>query len=378
MVREGGVIAVDDSFYMKRALELAEKGSGSTSPNPLVGAVIVKNGRIIGEGWHERAGEPHAEINAIRNAVEAVEGSTIYVNLEPCSHYGRTPPCAEELIKRKFKRVVIGMEDPNPLVAGRGVKLLRDGGIQVDMGINRLEALKLNDIFIKYITKKTPFVLLKAAMTLDGKTATKKGDSKWISGEQSREYVHRLRNRYSAIMTGINTVLKDNPELTSRLEGERTRNPVRIIADSKGRIPLDAKVLEVDKERRTIIAATEEMHEEKARQLRDRGVDIIITGEKNGKADMRQLMEELYKRGIDSLLVEGGGTLAAAFLEEGLADKVAIFIAPVIVGGAGAPTPVMGTGAEFIREGYRLKYQSITPFGQDILVEGYLKAPWEE
>ncbi|HYE84132.1 MAG TPA: bifunctional diaminohydroxyphosphoribosylaminopyrimidine deaminase/5-amino-6-(5-phosphoribosylamino)uracil reductase RibD [Clostridia bacterium] len=371
-------MVLDDSFYMQRALELAARGSGSTSPNPLVGAVIVKNGEIIGEGWHERAGEPHAEINAIRNSKEPVEGATIYVNLEPCSHFGRTPPCAAKLVERKFKRVVVAMEDPNPLVAGRGIMLLRDCGIQADVGINRLEALKLNDIFIKYITRRTPFVLLKAAMTLDGKTATKTGDSKWISGEQSREYVHRMRNRYSSILVGVNTVIKDNPELTARLPGVKTINPVRVVVDSKGRIPADAKVLEIDEYRRTIIAATGEITEEKASYLKDKGAEIIITGEKDGKADIKQLVEELGKRGIDSLMVEGGGTMAAAFLEGGLVDKVAVFIAPVIIGGRSAPTPVMGTGADFIRDGYRLKYQSITTFGQDVLVEGYLKVPWKE
>ncbi|HYF83245.1 MAG TPA: bifunctional diaminohydroxyphosphoribosylaminopyrimidine deaminase/5-amino-6-(5-phosphoribosylamino)uracil reductase RibD [Clostridia bacterium] len=371
-------MVLDDSFYMKKVLELAARGSGSTSPNPLVGAVIVKEGRVIGEGWHERAGEAHAEINAIRNSSEDVENSTIYVNLEPCSHFGRTPPCAAELVKRRFKRVVVAMEDPNPLVAGRGIKLLKDSGIQVDVGINRLEALKLNDIFIKFITKKTPFVLLKSAMTLDGKTATKSGDSKWISGEQSREYVHNLRNKYSSILVGVNTAIKDDPELTTRLEGIKTRNPVRIIVDSKGRIPADAKVLETDENKRTIIAATGDMTEEKLKYLKGRGIEVIITDKKDGKVDIRQLMEELYKRGIDSLMVEGGGTVASAFIEEGLIDKVAFFIAPVIIGGKAAPTPVMGAGVDSISDGYRLKHQNVTTFGHDVLIEGYVNVPWEE
>lgn len=369
---------LDDSLYMRRALDLAEKGSGSTRPNPLVGAVIVKNGRIIGEGWHERAGEPHAEINAIMNSQESVEGSTIYVNLEPCSHFGRTPPCAAELVKRKFKRVVVAMEDPNPLVACRGIKLLRDSGIQVDVGLHKLDALKLNDIFIKHITGKTPFILLKSAMTLDGKTATKTGDSKWISGEESRKYVHCLRNRYSSILVGVNTVIKDDPELTTRIEGVKGRNPVRIIVDSKGRIPNDAKVLDTSYDRRTIIASTEDMTELKRKYLRSKGADIIITGKRNGKVDIKQLVQELGKRGIDSLLVEGGGTVAAAFLEDGLIDKVAIFLAPVIIGGKDAPTPVMGSGVDCISEGYRLKHQKLTLFGQNVLVEGYINVPWEE
>ena len=369
---------MEDAVYMKRALELAARGSGRTSPNPLVGAVIVKNGEIIGEGWHERVGGPHGEVNAIMNSKESLEGSTIYVNLEPCSHFGKTPPCAVELVKRKFKRVVAAMEDPNPLVAGRGIKLLRDSGIQVDVGSHRLEALKLNDIFIKYITRRTPFVLLKSAMTLDGKTASKSGDSKWISGEQSREYVHHLRNRYSSILTGINTVLIDNPELTTRLKGIKGRNPLRIIVDSKGKIPADANVLQTEDDRRTIIAATEDMPEIKQRQLRDKGIEIIITDKRNGKVDIRRLIEELGKRRVDSLMIEGGGTVAASFLEEGLIDKVAIFIAPIIIGGTAAPTPVMGAGADLISDGYRLKHQSITAFGRDVLVEGYINVPWEE
>lgn len=369
---------MEDAFYMKRALELAARGGGSTSPNPLVGAVIVKNGQIIGEGWHERAGEPHAEINAIRNARENLENSTIYVNLEPCSHYGRTPPCAEELVKRKFRRVVVAMEDPNPMVAGRGIKLLRDNGIQVDVGINRIEALMLNDIFIKYITGKTPFVLIKAAMTLDGKTATKTGDSKWISGELSRQYVHQLRNRYSSILVGLNTIIKDNPELTSRLTGMKTINPVRIILDSKGRIPTDARVLEMDENKRTIVATTEDMPAEKKEYLENRGAEVITTDKKAGKVNIKQLAGELYKKGIDSILVEGGGTVAASFMEEGLADKAAFFIAPVIVGGITAPTPVMGTGVNFVREGCKLKHRKLSTIGEDILVEGYINAPWEE
>lgn len=371
-------MVLEDDFYMGRVLELAAKGSGSTSPNPLVGAVIVKEGRIIGEGWHKRAGEPHAEIIAIGNASEDVEGSTMYVNLEPCSHYGRTPPCAAEVVRRKFKRVVVAMEDPNPLVAGRGIKLIRDSGIRVDVGIQRLKALMLNDIFIKHITKKLPFILLKAAMTLDGKTAARTGDSKWISGELSREYVHHLRNRYSSILVGLNTVIKDNPELTARLEGVENINPVRIIMDSKGRIPIDAKVLEIGKGKRTIIAATEDMTEEKKKCLENKGAELIITDKKDGKVHIKQLVGELYEKGIDSILLEGGGTAAASFMEEGLIDKAAFFIAPVIIGGKTAPTPVMGSGVEFIRDGFKLKHQKVSIIGQDVLIEGYLNVPWEE
>ena len=373
-----GVLKLNDSFYMKRALKLASRGSGSTSPNPLVGAVIVKEGRIIGEGWHEKVGKPHAEINAIMNSQEPVEGSTIYVNLEPCSHFGRTPPCAAELVKRRFGRVVIAMEDPNPLVSGKGIKLLRDSGIQVDVGLHKLEAQKLNDIFIQHIVKGKPLILLKSAMTLDGKTATRTGDSKWISGEESREYVHRLRNRYSAIMVGLNTFRKDDPMLTTRLEGVKGKNPIRVIVDSLGRIPSEAKVLDIDSDRRTIIATTEAMSGLKQRYLISKGAELIITEKSDGRVDMVKLIGELAGRGIDRLLVEGGGTVAAALVEKGLVDKVAMFIAPVIVGGKEAPTPVMGTGVDYMNYGYRLKHQRAIMLGQDIMVEGYLKVPWEE
>lgn len=363
---------------MKRALLLAEKGSGATSPNPLVGAVIIKEGRVIGEGWHQRAGGPHAEVNAIKNASESVEGSTIYVNLEPCSHYGRTPPCASLLAEKKLNRVVIAMEDPNPLVAGKGIQLLRDSGIQVDVGLHRLEALKLNDIFIKYIIRKSPFVLLKAAMTLDGKTATRTGDSKWISGEESRNHVHRLRNRYSAILAGVNTVMKDDPELTTRLEGIQGRNPLRIIIDSKGSIPVNARVLKQTDDKKTIVGTTEDMPESRKKLLEAQGAEVITLGKRNGRVDLLQLLKELGNRGIDSVLVEGGGTVAASFLEADLVDKVAFFIAPLIIGGKAATTPVMGEGVELIRDGCRLKYKDIKTIGEDVLVEGYIKVPWEE
>ncbi|HWQ29459.1 MAG TPA: bifunctional diaminohydroxyphosphoribosylaminopyrimidine deaminase/5-amino-6-(5-phosphoribosylamino)uracil reductase RibD, partial [Negativicutes bacterium] len=260
----------------------------------------------------------------------------------------------------------------------KGIKLLRDSGIQVDVGLHKLEAQKLNDIYIKYIVKGKPLVLLKSAMTLDGKTASRTGDSKWISGEEARTYVHRLRNRYSAIMVGLNTVLKDDPVLTTRLEGFKGRNPVRVIVDSAGRIPSEAKVLEIDSERRTIIATTEDMSSLKQRYLISKGAEVIITEKRDGRVDMEKLIDELAGRGIDSLMVEGGGTVAATLVEKGLVDKVSMFIAPVIIGGREAATPVMGNGVDHISDGYRLKHQRVAMLGQDVLVEGYLKVPWED
>ncbi len=368
---------MNDIFYMRRALELAVRGWGRTRPNPLVGAVIVKDGRIIGEGWHQELGGPHAEINAIRNAKESVAGSTIYVNLEPCSHYGRTPPCAEALIEGGFKRVVIAMEDPNPLVAGRGIRMLRSQGIEVDVGLEMLEALKLNDVFIKHITQQMPFVHLKYAMTLDGKTATRTGDSKWISSEASREYVHRLRSRYAGILVGVNTVIKDDPELTARPQGIEGRNPVRVILDSRGRLPEHAKVLEVGHDRKTIVAVTEQADAEKLKLLSGRGVEIILTQESDGWIDIGMLLETLHKKGIDSLLVEGGGTVAASFVEGGYVDKLTAFIAPVVIGGVSAPSPVMGHGVESIKQGIRLAHQQVKQFETDCCLEGYVKTPWK-
>lgn len=364
---------------MQRAIELAKNGWGMTKPNPMVGAVVVKEGKIIGGGWHDKLGGPHAEINAINSCNEDMIATTIYVNLEPCSHFGRTPPCAMELIKRKFSRVVVAMEDPNPKVAGNGIVMLRDHGIQVDIGCLKEEAFRLNDIFIKYIVAKTPFVLLKSAMTLDGKTATCTGDSKWISGDASRQYVHTLRNRYSSILVGVNTVIKDNPELTARPVGKEGVNPLRIVLDSEGRTPDNSKILDINKEKSTLIAVTSRVNKEKVKLWEYKGVDVIITeAQEDGRIDLQQLMTELYKREIDSVLIEGGGTVAASFIEQGLVDKVAIFVAPVIVGGRNAPTPVMGNGVDSIKKGFRLKHQMLQTFGNDILIDGYIKVPWGE
>lgn len=368
-----------DRVFMQRAIELAKNGWGRTNPNPLVGAVIVKDEKIIGEGWHDKLGGPHAEINAINNCIEDMAGATIYVNLEPCSHYGRTPPCAAELIKRKFSRVVVAIEDPNPKVAGNGIAMLRDNGIQVDVGCLSEESFKVNDIFVKYIAAKTPFVLLKSAMTLDGKTAAYTGDSKWISGDSSRQYVHELRNRYSSILVGVNTVIKDDPELTARPEGKEGVNPLRIILDSEGRIPDNSKILDISKDKRTLIATTSRVDKEKIKLWESKGADVVITeAQEDGRIDLQQLMTEIYKREIDSVLVEGGGTVAASFIEKGLVDKVAMFIAPVIVGGRNAPTPVMGHGVDSINKGFRLKHQKLQAFGNDVLIEGYIKVPWRE
>jgi diaminohydroxyphosphoribosylaminopyrimidine deaminase/5-amino-6-(5-phosphoribosylamino)uracil reductase len=319
-----------DEFYMKRALELALKGVGKTSPNPLVGAVIVKNGKIIGEGYHEYYGGPHAEVNAIENATEDVEGATIYVTLEPCSHFGKTPPCAELLVRKKISKAVIAMIDPNSKVSGKGVELLRQNNIETVVGILEDEAKKVNEIFIKYILEKRPFCILKTAMTMDGKIATKYGESMWITNEKSRYYVHELRNRVSGIMVGINTIINDNPSLTTRIS-EGGTDAVRIIVDSSLRIPLNSNVLKLNSPKKTIIAATEKADKDKIRLLNEtENVQVEIIPMKNNQVDLVYLFKWLGNNGIDSILVEGGSTLNFSIFKEGLADKVITFIAPNI------------------------------------------------
>lgn len=358
--------------FMKRALKIAEKGWGKTNPNPLVGAVIVKDNEIIAEGFHEALGCAHAEVAALKSACADVWGSTLYVNLEPCSHYGRTPPCAKAIIDSGIKNVVVGMVDPNPKVSGNGIKMLKDADINVTVGVMQSEAEKLNEIFINYITRHKPFVIMKAAMTLDGKIASVAGDSKWVSNEFSRNYVHLIRDRVSSIMVGINTVVKDNPSLTARLESKECTDPVRIIVDSKGRIPLDSNVIQTKTKAGTIIATTALIDKTKENQLIENNVRIIKTAGSNGNVDLRVLMGELYKLEIDSVLLEGGGTLNYSALEAGIVDKVMFFISPKIIGGKDAVSPVEGAGIDLIKNALKIKDINLTQFDDDILIEGYI------
>jgi len=362
-----------DIKYMKRALELAKKGIGYTNPNPLVGAVIVKDGRIIGEGYHALYGSSHAEVNAFKNAKEDVKGATLYVTLEPCSHYGNTPPCANTIVEKGIKKVIIGLKDPNPLVAGRGIKILQDNGIEVITGVLEEEGRKLNEIFLKYITTKLPFCIMKTAMTLDGKIAAYTGDSKWVTGELSRQYVHKLRHRAAGIMVGIGTVLADDPMLNTRLMNEEGCDPIRIIVDSSARIPLEAKALNLNSKAKTIIAATEKADKVKLKALEEKGAEIILTPLKNNRVDLGFLMKSLGERKIDSVLLEGGSRINFAALEAGIVDKVNVFIAPKILGGEGAKTPVGGIGKEFMKDAIELKDIDIQKFGEDIMIEGYIK-----
>lgn len=355
---------------MKRAIKLAKKGIGFTNPNPLVGAVIVKDGKIIGEGYHERIGGFHAERNALKNCVEDPKGAEIYVTLEPCCHYGKTPPCTEALINAGIKKVYVGNVDPNPKVLGGGIKILREHGIEVETGILEDECCQLNDIFFHYIKSDIPYVALKYAMTLDGKIATTTGQSKWITGEKAREHVHKLRHQYAAIMVGIGTVLADDPMLNARIE--HGKDPVRIICDSHLRIQTQSNIVKTAKQIQTIIATISE-DQDKIKKLEEKGIKIIKTEIKDGHIDIKYLLKQLRSMEIDSVLVEGGGTLNESMIKQGLIHKVYAYIAPKLFGGEAAKTPIEGKGIQNIEETIQLDHLKTTPLGNDILLEGKVK-----
>lgn len=342
---------VNDEFYMTLALDLAERAQGQTGTNPVVGCVIVKDGALVGVGTHLERGTPHAEVHALNMAGQKAAGSTVYVTLEPCSHYGATPPCSERLIAESVKRVVVACEDPNPLVAGTGIQMLRTAGIQVETGILRDRALRLNEAFIKYITTGQPFVTLKTASTLDGKIASKTGDSKWISNEKSRELVHSLRHRHQGIMVGVSTVMADNPSLTTRL-GVEGLHPVRIIVDSSLRIPPDSRVI-TDGLAPTWILTTEKADGTKQSRLEEQGVQVIPCGS-GPRVDLKAAMVKLGQMGLSSILLEGGGTLNGSMLENKLVDRVIQFIAPKIIGGFDAPGNYMFSGYELMNQAIQL------------------------
>lgn len=361
-----------DEMYMERALELAAKGRGTTTPNPMVGAVIVKNGRIIGEGYHIRAGEGHAEVNAFKNAVEDVTGATMYVTLEPCSHYGKTPPCADKIVEKKIGRVVVGALDPNPLVAGRGIEKIRNAGIPVITGVLAERSIALNEVFMKYIVTKRPFVLLKAAMSLDGKIATAEGESQWISCETSREEIHRLRHELTGIMAGIGTVLADDPMLNCRIPGGK--QPVRIIVDSHLSIPEESKLVCSAKEFPLVVAAVENSDAAKKERLEEQGVKVIeVSADDAGHVDLNILMDCLGEMKIDSILLEGGGRLAEGALKAGIVDKVQFYIAPMLIGGESAKTPVEGRGIAALSEAWHISNWKAEVIGDDIKITGYIK-----
>ncbi|MBR6091942.1 MAG: bifunctional diaminohydroxyphosphoribosylaminopyrimidine deaminase/5-amino-6-(5-phosphoribosylamino)uracil reductase RibD [Bacteroidales bacterium] len=373
-----------DIEYMRRAIELAKKGRGFVHPNPLVGCVVVKDGHIIAEGYHEKYGGFHAERNALTYCKTETNDALLYVTLEPCCHYGKTPPCTEIIIEKGIKKVFVGILDPNPLVAGKGVKMLQDAGIEVEVGICEDEIRELNKVFLKYITTKRPYVIMKTAMTLDGKIAAHTGDSKWVTNEESRKMVHQLRGEMAGVVVGIGTVLADDPMLTCRLEGNH-HQPIRIVVDSNLRIPIDSQMVKTAKEYKTIIATTVISTEaersgeisfncrrflDSLRSLEMTGAEIIECQSNNNRVDINDLMTRLGSMGIDSLLLEGGGTLNAAFLEAGCVDEAWAFIAPKIIGGSDAKTPVAGKGIDRMCDAINLQNIDIQNINGDILIKG--------
>ena len=361
---------MNDIDYMRLALSLAEKGLGWTNPNPMVGAVIVKDGRMIGTGFHRRCGDLHAEREALANCKESPAGATMYVTLEPCCHQGRQPPCTEAILTAGISRVVVGSDDPNPLVAGKGLEQLRACGVTVETGLLRDECDALNRVFFHYISTGRPYVTMKYAMTLDGKIATRTGASRWITGEAARARVHRDRHRNAAILVGIGTVLADDPLLTCRMEGGK--NPLRIVCDSRLQTPLDSQLVRTAKDIPTIVAATEG-DAARHRPYEEAGCQVWVLPERDGHVDLAALMERLGAEQIDSVLLEGGGSLNWAALDAGLVQNVQAYIAPKIFGGAEAKSPVRGYGVELPGQCVQLQNVTVTRLGADILLEGEVK-----
>lgn len=362
---------LSDRDYMELALKLAKTAKGKTNPNPMVGAVIVKDGMIVGTGIHRKAGEAHAEVHAFQMAGEHAKGATLYVTLEPCSHYGKTPPCANLVKDSGVRRVVVATLDPNPLVSGKGVQIIREAGIEVEVGLLEKEACKLNERFIHNMLTKRPFVTLKYAMTLDGKIATHSGHSKWISGEESRLSVHRLRNEVDAILVGIGTVLKDNPLLTTRLPDQQGKNPIRVILDSRLQIPMDANVL--NDEAKTIIATTTDANPKKIAELEKRNITFIYCSKDQNGICLEEMLEQLYKHGITDVLVEGGGEVNASFVRAGLVNKYVIYVAPKLLGGRHSISPIAGEDVERMDFATQVEFESVEQIGEDLCIIAYPK-----
>jgi diaminohydroxyphosphoribosylaminopyrimidine deaminase/5-amino-6-(5-phosphoribosylamino)uracil reductase len=360
--------------FMSRALSLARRGLGRTSPNPMVGAVVVKDGKIIGEGFHRATGEPHAEVEAIRAAGEETHGAELFVTLEPCNHYGRTPPCTQAIMAAGVKRVYYGIDDPNPSVIGGGAEFLRKAGIEVVGQVLENRCRALNEVYLTNVTLRRPFVYLKLAMSLDGRIATRTGHSRWITSEQSRLKAHRLRDRVSAIMVGIETVIVDNPSLTTRLKGRQGRDPIRIVADSNLRTPIEANIFNQTSQAGVIIATRSNPPSRLKARLEKKGAKVIQTTGPD-RVDLKDLLTNLYKMGITSLLIEGGAGLAWGALEARIVDRCMFFYAPIIIGGKSAPTGVSGTGINRLEEAPRLVEMRSLKVGPDILVEGKVVYP---
>ena len=359
---------------MRRAIELAKKGAGFVNPNPMVGCVIVKDDIIIGEGYHEYYGGFHAERNALTKNVADFKDATLYVTLEPCCHHGKTPPCTDVIIEKGIKKVVVGLLDPNPLVAGKGISILQNAGIEVVTGVEEDKIKELNKVFLKYIKTKRPYVLLKTAMTLDGKIASHTGDSKWITNEKSRQLVHKLRSELMGVVVGIGTVTADDPMLNCRLERQQTtdnrQQPIRIIVDTKASISMESQIVKTARDYRTILAISGQRSViSKLEMLKSFNVEILCCEEKDGHVDINDLMNKLGAMGIDSLLLEGGATLNAAFLESGCVDEIYSFIAPKIIGGTNSKSPIAGKGIDMMKDAIMLKDIKIEQFDNDILIK---------
>ncbi len=362
------MITKQDEIYMKKALSLAKKGRGRTSPNPPVGAVIVKEGKIVGKGYHKKAGGPHAEIFAIEDAKELCKGATIYVTLEPCNHFGKTPPCSKAILDVGIKRVVIGTIDSNPVAKG-GAHFLKKHGLDVEVGCLQQECRYLIAPFIKHVKTRLPWIRSKVAMSLDGRIATRTGDSKWITCERSRQYGHKIRDIVNAILIGKNTLLKDNPSLTTRLPNKKGKDPIRIILASDLNVPLNSKVITQKSDAPTIfIGVKEKASRETQKKLENTGAKVYLVNGKNGKVDIKSMLKLLGELNIQDLLVEGGAMVHGSFWDEGVIDEAFFFIAPIIIGGEKAPSAIVGEGIEFIKEAHKLTIKELKRIKPDILI----------
>jgi diaminohydroxyphosphoribosylaminopyrimidine deaminase/5-amino-6-(5-phosphoribosylamino)uracil reductase len=357
-------------YFMNKAIRLALKAKAETSPNPMVGAVVVRNGRIVGEGYHKKAGLAHAEVVALDEAGRKSKGATLYVTLEPCVHFGRTPPCVDRIIKSGIKEVIIGMIDPNPLNNGRGVSILKQHKIKIEVGILEDKLRRINEAFIKYITKRMPFVTVKVAQSLDGKIATRTGDSKWITSDKSRGYAHRLRQDYDAIMVGVNTILRDNPKLDTWFS---KKHPVKIVVDSQLSTKQDANIFSKNSKVIIVTLPISPGQETENRKILTQKAKILEVKEKAGQINLKDMMKKLALAEITNILVEGGGTLNGALFDEGLVDKILFFISPKIIGGKEAISSVMGQGILRIDNAIKISNMKVKRFGGDFLVEGYIK-----
>ena len=357
---------------MKMALALAKKGQGYTSPNPMVGAVIVKDNNVIGSGYHRSFGEAHAEVNAIEDAGAQAKGATLYVNLEPCHHTGKTPPCSLKILEAGIKRVVMAMEDPNT-IAGGGAVFLKKHGVEVIAGVCQAAAEELNEAFIKYVSKKQPFVLLKCAATLDGRIATRTGDSRWVTGEKARKFVHELRHAVDAILVGIGTIHADNPSLTTRLEPDSGLDPVRIVLDTHLSISPDARILQLDSNSDTILVTGDTVSAAKKKRVLKTGVRLIEQPVRDDQIDLKSLMVELGSMGMTSLLIEGGSRVIASAIRSGVIDKVFFFYAPKILGGDDGIPICQGPGPEQMKDSIRVRDIRVQRFDDDVMIEGYIE-----